>query len=86
MGPLSAAAQPPEPRFLMACAPCHGFDGIGFDAMTPNLAGQSALYLYNQMSAFRSGDRKHPQMNFFSWQMTRDEMREIAQYYARLPK
>ena len=79
------AAQTP-PRFVMACAPCHGFDAIGHDPATPNLAGQSAIYLHNQMTAFRSGARKHPEMNFFSGQMTLDEMRAIAEYYSTLAK
>lgn len=79
------AAQTP-PRFVMACAPCHGFDGIGHDPATPNLAGQSAIYLHNQMTAFRTGARKHPEMNFFSGQMTRDEMHAIAEYYSKLTR
>jgi cytochrome c553 len=78
-----ADAQAP-PRFVMACAPCHGFDGIGHNPQTPNLAGQSAIYLYNQMMAFRSNERKHPEMNFFSGQMTYDEMNSIAEYYSKL--
>lgn len=80
------AAQTTPPRFVMACAPCHGFDGIGHDPATPNLAGQHAIYLYNQMAAFRVGTRKHPEMNFFSGQMTQDEMQAIAEYYSRLQR
>jgi len=82
--PANAQAKPP--RFAMACAPCHGFDGIGNDPATANLAGQSVIYLYNQMMAFRAGTRKHPEMNFFSGQMTQDEMQAIAEYYSKLPK
>jgi cytochrome c553 len=74
-----------EPRFLMACAPCHGFDGVGYDSATPNLAGQSRDYLHAQLTAFRSGARRHPQMSFFSRQMTPEEMQQIIDYYARLP-
>jgi cytochrome c553 len=84
-GIAPADAQAP-PRFLMACAPCHGFNGIGHDPDTPNLAGQSATYLYNQMMAFRTNERKHPEMYFFSNQMTYDEMRSIAEYYSKLAK
>jgi cytochrome c553 len=74
------------PRFLLACAPCHGFDGTGRDPETPNLGGQSAVYLYKQMMAFRTAERQHPEMNFFAGQMTRDEMRAIAEYYSKLVK
>jgi cytochrome c553 len=84
-GTAPAEAQAP-PRFLMACAPCHGFNGIAHDPETPNLAGQSAIYLYNQMMAFRTNERKHPEMYFFSNQMTYDEMRSIAEYYSKLAK
>jgi cytochrome c553 len=82
-GSLSAAAEPP--RFLLACAPCHGFDGIGYDNRTPNLAGQHSDYLYAQLAAFRTGQRKHPQMNFFSGQMTQEELQAIVDYYSALP-
>jgi cytochrome c553 len=74
------------PRFVMACAPCHGFDGIGHDPATPHLAGQNTVYLHNQMIAFRTGARKHPEMNFFASQMTSEEMRTIAEYYAKLTR
>ena len=84
-GAVPADAQAP-PRFLMACAPCHGFNGLAHDPETPNLAGQSAIYLYNQMMAFRTNERKHPEMYFFSNQMTYDEMRSIAEYYSKLAK
>ena len=83
--PITSMAQSP-PRFIMACAPCHGFDGLGHDPSIPNLAGQGATYLYNQIMAFRSGARKHPEMNFFSGQMTQHEIDQIVQYYAKLPR
>ena len=83
--PAASIGQSP-PRFIMACAPCHGFDGLGHDASIPNLSGQSAIYLYNQIMAFRSGDRKHPEMNFFSGQMTQQEIEQIVQFYSRLPR
>jgi cytochrome c553 len=85
-GSLSVTAEPSSaPRFLLACAPCHGFDGIGHDNRTPNLAGQHRDYLYGQLVAFRSGQRKHPQMNFFSGQMTQEELQTIVDYYSALP-
>jgi cytochrome c553 len=83
--PAPSMAQSP-PRFIMACAPCHGFDGLGHDASIPNLSGQNATYLYNQIMAFRSGARKHPEMNFFSGQMTQQEIEQIVQYYSKLPR
>jgi cytochrome c553 len=84
--PQSGAAQTASPpRVLLACAPCHGFDGIGREGSIPNLAGQSREYLHNQLTAFASGQRKHPEMNFFSGHMTQEEMQQVADYFSRLP-
>ena len=60
--------------------------GLGHDARTPNLSGQNVTYLYNQIMAFRSGARKHPEMNFFSGQMTQQEIQQIVEYYSKLPR
>jgi cytochrome c553 len=73
------------PRLVLECAPCHGFDGIGHDDSIPNLAGQHRDYLSRQLLAFQSGTRRHPEMNFFSRQMTQDELQAIIRYYADLP-
>jgi cytochrome c553 len=84
--PEAAVAQSDSaPRLVLACAPCHGFDGIGHDRTIPNLAGQQREYLYNQLVAFRSLQRTHPTMNFFSGQMTREELQQIVEYYSALP-
>jgi cytochrome c553 len=85
--PAAAEAQtPPQPRLVLVCAPCHGFDGVGHDRTIPNLAGQHRDYLSGQLSAFRSGQRIHPTMNFFSGQMTREELDGIVEYYSALPR
>jgi len=63
--PAAASAQSHSaPRLVPACAPCHGFDGVGHDRTIPNLAGQHRGYLYSQLLAFRSAQRTHPAMNF----------------------
>jgi cytochrome c553 len=35
--------------------------------------------------AFRTGRRSHPPMDFFSGQMSEDELLAITQYYSALP-
>ena len=69
---------------MLECAPCHGFDGVGQDDGIPNLAGQHRAYLERQLLAFRSGARRHPQMNFFARQASQDELAAILDYYAGL--
>src|SRR5690349_6252036 len=83
--PARAQSSSSAPRLVLVCAPCHGFDGVGNDQAIPNLAGQHSAYLHNQLSAFRSGQRIHPAMNFFSGQVTREELEQIVEYYSTLP-
>ena len=48
-----------------ACAACHGVQGQGTaNDYFPRLAGKPAGYLYNQLTAFRSGRRRYPPMNY----------------------
>lgn len=81
---MAGAQSQPTPRLLLACAPCHGFDGVGHDPTIPNLAGQHRDYLYSQLLAFRSSQRTHPTMGFFSGQMSREELEQIVDYYSAL--
>ncbi len=68
-----------------ACAPCHGADGLAHDAEVPNLAGQNAAYLYNQLRAFRSGRRPHKEMLYMSRKLSDEDMRALAEYFSQLP-
>jgi len=84
----SASAQDTLPVPVTAaelCAPCHTVEGIGKDNEIPNLAGQHATYLYNQIKAFKSGARKHIEMKFISRELSESEMRDLAEFYASLP-
>jgi cytochrome c553 len=71
--------------FLSGCVPFHGLDGIGRDAEIPNLAGQNEAYLLNQLRAFHQGRRAHREMLYMSRNMTDEDMRALAAYYASLP-
>jgi cytochrome c553 len=78
--------QATEPTNLIAaCAPCHGFEGIGKDVEIPNLAGQHDVYLSYQLRAFRSGRRKHPDMSFMARDLTDAEIDALSSYYSGLP-
>jgi cytochrome c553 len=73
------------PAVVKICMPCHGVNGQGHDVETPTLAGQSGIYLYNQLMAFRSGARKHPTMKIISRNLTDREIEQIVTYYSILP-
>jgi cytochrome c553 len=85
IAPAFAQASDMTDLIAEACAPCHGDDGIAKSADVPNLAGQKRVYLYNQLRAFHTGKRPHKDMRFMSRQMTDEDMRAIADYYAKLP-
>ena len=90
---LPARAENPGARELTVgkrsvvetCAPCHGADGLAHDAEVPNLAGQNASYLYNQLRAFRAGRRQHKEMLYMSRQLSDEDMRALAEYFSQLP-
>jgi len=79
-GVAGAAAMPPK---AATCAACHGADGRPTQPVYPIIAGQTARYLYLQMRDFQEGRRTDPLMTPMVAGMTRDEMREIADYFAR---
>ena len=73
-------------RGLAACASCHGQQGQG-SATIPRLAGQHAPYLFDQLQAFQSGERrndKQGQMQASSRQLSTPEMRAMAGFLSRL--
>jgi cytochrome c553 len=83
--PLTAAAQnapaaaPPKAQL---CTACHGPNGNATIALNPILAGQTARYLYLQLRDFQEGRRSDPQMSPMAKDLTRDEMRALADYFA----
>lgn len=86
---LAAACAPAlaEPRrsAVEDCAACHGLDGIARDTEVPHLAGQNERYLFNQMMAFRTGQRVHKEMRYMARHMSVEEIAALAAYYAALP-
>jgi cytochrome c553 len=73
------------PTIATVCAPCHGLDGVGRDVEIPNIAGQHSIYLREQLLAFKSGRRKHPEMYFVGRHLTDSEIDELVAYYSTLP-
>ena len=69
-----------------ACAACHGPDGnkpIGPDF--PIIAGQHADYLSKALRDYKSGARANPIMKGFAAPLSRQDIDDIAAYFAAQP-
>ncbi len=65
-----------------ACAACHGADGNSSVGNFPNLAGQTWRYIYIQLKDFKEGRRKDPAMSPMAEPLSRQDMIDIANFYA----
>ncbi|NDW35336.1 cytochrome c [Salipiger sp. PrR007] len=65
-----------------ACISCHGADGIALLPEAPNLAGEVNIYIDTQLKAFRTGKRKHDIMSSIAAEMTDEDIRAVADWYA----
>ena len=85
----SAAAQDVDAnqaRYIAAnCANCHGTTGKSAGAM-PSLAGQSKVYLLEQMRAFRDGKRTATIMHQIAKGYTDAQIDAVAEHFSRQPK
>ena len=64
------------------CAGCHGADGIALADDVPNLAGEVNVYIDTQLKAFRSGRRMHEVMSPIAADLTDEEIRALADWFA----
>lgn len=78
----ASAADPAEGRKLASqCKVCHGLDGIAKIPIAPNLAGESQIYIQNQLKAFRSGKRQHEMMSVVAKNLTDQQIADLAAWY-----
>lgn len=64
------------------CAGCHGAKGNSPTPAFPSLAGQSARYIAAQLTAYRGGKRENAIMNGQAANLSDQQIRDIAAYYA----
>jgi cytochrome c553 len=83
MQPISGDARAGAGK-AMVCAACHGARGLAIAPNFPNLAGQSATYLYAQLKEFHDGQRTDPVMTGQAAALSDVDMRNLASYYASL--
>ncbi len=64
------------------CAGCHGTDGNSASAENPRLAGQGERYLIEQLEAYQSGARVNAIMQGFASDLSEQDIRDLAAFYA----
>jgi cytochrome c553 len=70
-------------EWAQRCDRCHGVNGNSTDPQLPALAGQRVEYLEKTLHAYRTGERKSPQMAAMSEGLTEADVENLAAYYAR---
>jgi cytochrome c553 len=68
----------------VACAGCHGADGVSVIPTFPNLAGQKEAYLIATLKGFRDGTRKNATMNPMAKPLSDADIENLAAYYSNL--
>ena len=74
-------------RLIQPCASCHGARGEGAIIDVSWIVGQNVQYFVNTMNDYAKDNRSndiYSRMRIIAKQLTRDEINELAVYYARL--
>ncbi len=75
-----------EAKANEVCAACHGKDGkTPIDPAYPILAGQHKDYLARALTDYKIESRKNPIMGAQAKGLSRDDIQNLAAYYASLP-
>jgi cytochrome c553 len=92
--PPSAAAASPTDTFpfthgkvadgatkAAVCSACHGVNGNSTNPLWPRLAGQSAVYVAEQLRMFKSGARANPVMMPMATGLSDQDIADLAVYF-----
>lgn len=70
-------------KLAAPCAACHGADGAAtVDNNTPILAGQYESYILHALKEYRSGDRQNAIMSGMVQNLSIDELKALAAWFA----
>lgn len=75
---------PGQKKADSACALCHGPIGIATLPNAPNLAGQQAIYIHEQLKNYRSGKRQNEVMNLIAKNLTDAEIMQLSTWYSSI--
>ncbi len=70
---------------IATCQGCHGADGVPVSADIPILAGQEYYYLYVQLKDYKAGLRANPIMSGMVQNLSKDDMKALAQHFSEKP-
>jgi len=73
---------------LPACEQCHGPGGVGVGQRFPPLAGQSAVYIANQLHAWRGGTRRNDPLQLMqavAAKLSEADIAAVGAWYAAQP-
>lgn len=79
---VSAADVDAGKRKAEVCISCHGAAGNSTSGAFPSLAGQTSRYLYLQLRDFKEGRRKDPVMSPMAANLSKEDMQDLAEYFA----
>lgn len=67
------------------CSGCHGEAGLPAEADYPIIWGQEYFYIYTQLKDYKAGRREHEIMTDIAAEYSRDQMKQLAQYFSDQP-
>lgn len=71
---------------ISMCTGCHGIPqyktAYPHVYHVPKITGQTAVYIYNALQAYKSGARSHPSMRGIAQGLSDQDMADVAAYYA----
>ena len=79
----SLAQKGDPPAKVQTCFACHGPNGNSTQPLVPMLAGQTSRYIYLQLRDFQEGRRSNEQMTPMAAGLSRDDMREMADWFSQ---
>jgi cytochrome c553 len=81
LSPAARADVPPGKLKSRPCSTCHGPSGLAVMPGAPNLAGQPAMYLEEQLKNFRSGVRQNEIMNLMAKPLSDQDIGDLAAWF-----
>jgi cytochrome c553 len=85
MGPTDTVSIGRGATLALRCTMCHGTRGLS-EADSPNLAGQYQTAVYKQLQDYKTGARTSAVMSPRVTDLSDQDMRDLAAYFAYLPR